>query len=43
MKQEWMDGEASGWNGASNLLQMMMTLVDKNGTIVMLNTITFHS
>ena len=23
-----MDGEASGWNGASNLLQMMMTLVN---------------
>jgi hypothetical protein len=42
MKEEWMDGEASGWNGASNLLHMM-TLVDKNETIVMLNTITFHS
>jgi len=38
-----MDGEASEWNGASNVLQMMMTLVDKNGTIVMLNTIAFHS
>jgi hypothetical protein len=37
MKEEWMDGEASGWSGASNLLQMMMTLVDKfsNPTITL--------